>query len=321
MATINQSLVGDDVGDDYADLSGWESATRSVAANTIEEAVINGALGDSAQVWIRNAGATRSATQCRRVTVASGLRNDGLLSTTEHLSISVSNNYLFNIGEDYFNMNWVHGVNPHSGGSGITLTGDNCNIANCIMEVSRIPYNTTQSNNLFSQCIGHTSSTSNNYNGLEAGSADDPTAVNCTIIGGGYNVEADAGTYLIEGCVLYGANTQVSENTLRTNSSHSATDEASPGYNATNWVSGIDSADFTNAAGGDYSPASGSDLIAGTPDPESILASWDTADYTVPRTDVAGNTRPSGTNWDIGAFQRPAAGGSDTSCPAMAAWF
>lgn len=295
-----EALYG--VGGYYTTLSAWEAALPAslVTADEQHTAVCYNDWPSGLNDAVTISGSVADSTRYIKVTVAAGHRHDGTPQSGFFIkgASGGSTTPLFAVEVLRTKLEWLDVENTRSAAYyafyTATTTLNNVEYSNCIAKCADgrafsssagSVYATTRARFVnclawgSSQGFGRTDSVRSRYNAYNC------TAVNCAIGFGSGSTNKAA----IKNCVAYGSTTIDFENQVdATNSDYNASSDTSANVFA-NYVTGIDSTDFIDAAGGDFHLASGSALIGVGSNLYSLFTD-----------DIDGDIRPSSGAWDIG---------------------
>jgi len=287
----------------YASFSAWQTAELKdlVTANEIHKLICS---GSGVSETFRLTGWTTDIDHFVWVTVDSTSRHTGIPGTGFKITGTAVWSHAFAASQDYTVVEWLESVG--------TLTMErafnhskNALLVGCIGSSANTDgFDSADSSSTCISCLSFNCAGS----GFNSGNYDSVGYLNCTSAGNsvdGFNRAGTAGASpKAINCVSFNniISDYVSDDSWTVSTDYNASEDlTAPG---TTVVTGIVAGDFTNAAGNDYSLASGSSLAHAGTSIETELTALDRTQYTVPRLDLAGNA--SGT--DIGAFAAVAGG-------------
>jgi len=312
-------------GGDYATISGWLSGTSNdlVTADEVRvgKIVDNAAFNEASTITV--SGATTDSTRYRHLTVDSSVRHDGTAGTGAEYSYT-GGGHAFQLDEDHFEISWldlsyasggnnsdeifrvngdgvkihhnlIHDV-PHDNGGGIhpDLDGITVSVWNCIFyDINREAAGIQGQKNVLLEIINCTA-----YNcSIES---DDPWN---NVFGFGQQTFDHSGSQ-IRAQNTYGHSPNSDDNVFGVGTTaNPGSYTADSDYNATYDGSAIGSNSLTNVtpSGEFQNLTDGSEDLHLQASSQLIDAGTDLGtDY---NTDIDGQTRPSGSPWDIGADQ------------------
>jgi hypothetical protein len=296
----------------YTTLSAWEAALpASLVTNDEQHTAVcynDWPSGLSGAVTI--SGATTDATRHLKVTVADGHRHDGTPQTGFHTRVDPGSNtaYAFLVSVGYTRLVGLDVENTRTGVAAGAIYADvssviaeSC-IAKCVLGRGFAGnFGTSYATTRFTlidclawgsnQGFARTDTVRSRYNAYNC------VAANCAA---GFS-SGSTNKAALKNCVAYGSTTIGFEAQVdAANSDYNASSDTSANAFA-NYLTGITSADFVDAANNDFHLASASALIgAGT----NLYSTF--------TTDIDGQDRPSTGAWDIGIDHYVASGGSTT---------
>lgn len=299
-------------GGDYTTLSAWEAALPAslVSVDQVHVAECYNDWPSGLDDTVDIAGVTTDATRNIAVTVAAGHRHNGTPQSGFYIKGDSGTNLngKFQVGVGYTVIDGLDVENTRSGTAfaGFIATATNIVVSDTISKCASSSgkafngnfgtnYATTRPT--FLNCLAWGSaqgfsrqdSTRSRYNAYNC------VAVNCAT---GF-ASGSANKAALKNCVAYGSTTIDFEAQVdAVNSDYNASSDTSANV-FTNYLTGITSAAFANAAGNDFHLAATSALIGAGVNLYSTLT-----------TDVDGDARPSSGAWDIGFDHYAASGGA-----------
>ena len=302
-------------GGDYSSIVTWESTEQTDLVAAGEQHVLSCFTGTyTINGGVNIDGWTTDAVSYITVEAEPGSRHGGVWGAGVKFTNSTNWTYTFGVSQDYTVVDGVeaeHTTTLSGSSQAFVFAGTPAYpvIKNCLGQNSTtsitsgvfMDQGTYNSPGKWINCVARVNGSGTN-DGFHVTNYDYPTAYNCTAINCYYGfirdgVNGNDPTFI--NCVAY--NSAVSDFASDTGSlsgNNNASGDTTVSTLSIGTVTGITSADFNDYDNGDYSPASGSDLIDAGTDLSSIFTD-----------DIAGNTRGQCMAWEIGAYEYVSTGG------------